>query len=316
MSELLQQIFLFLIGIFLLYYGAEYLVRGGANLARNLGIRPMVIGLTIVAFGTSMPEFLVGTIASIKGQSDIAIGNVVGSNVANIALILGLSALFSPLVINYKMIRKELIFLFISTLIFIFFIRNDVVFYEGLIFVLIIFSYTVYLIMHPGDVPVSEELPKKINSNLLNIVFIVLGVIGLTFGSDWLVSSAVYMAQLLKIPDIVIGMTIVAVGTSLPELAASVIAAIKKETDISIGNIMGSNIFNMFFVIGGIGLFKTVPVNPVIFRFEIPVMLGLVIFLFPVIFFRKGIGRFCGAFMIIIYIVFTIYLYTTRHLPA
>jgi len=316
MSELLQQIFLFVIGIALLYYGAEYLVRGGANLARNLGIRPMVIGLTVVAFGTSMPEFLVGTIASIKGQSDIAIGNVVGSNVANIALILGLSALFSPLMIHYKMIRKELIFLFISSLIFIFFIRDDVVFYEGLIFISIIISYTVYLIMHPGDVPVSEELPEKIKSTTLNIVFIILGVVGLTFGSDWLVSSAVYMANLMKIPDIVIGMTIVAVGTSLPELAASVIAAVKKETDISIGNIMGSNIFNMFFVIGGIALFKTVPVNPVIFKFEIPVMLGLVLFLFPVIFFRKGIGRICGIIMIIIYIVFTLYLYTARQLPV
>lgn len=315
MPELVQQLMLFAIGIVLLYYGADFLVRGGANIARILGVKPLVIGLTIVAFGTSMPEFLAGTVASIKGQSDIAIGNVVGSNIANIALILGLSALFSPLIIHYKMIRKELIFLLISSLVFIYFIRDGVNFGEGLLFVAILVGYTVYLAMHPGEVPIVEELPEKTNSTWMNIFFIVIGVTGLTFGSDWLVSSAVYIAQLIKIPDIVIGMTIVAVGTSLPELAASVTAAVKNETDISVGNIIGSNLFNMFFVIGGISLFKHVPVNPLIFTFEIPVMLGLVIILFPMIILQKGLNRYCGVILIVIYIVFNLYLYMTRQMP-
>jgi cation:H+ antiporter len=315
MPELFQQIFLFVIGIVLLYYGADFLVRGGANLARLLGVKPLVIGLTIVAFGTSMPEFLVGTVASIKGQSDIAIGNVVGSNIANIALILGISTFFSPLVIHYKMIRKELIFLLISSLIFVFFIRDGVVFWEGLLFVIILISYTIYLTLHPGEVPVSEELPEKTNSTLMNIFFIIIGITGLTFGSDWLVSSAVYIAHLIRIPDIVIGMTIVAVGTSLPELAASVMAAVKKETDISVGNIIGSNLFNMFFVIGGISLFKEVPVNPIIFSFEIPVMLGLILILFPMIIIWKGLNRYCGIILLLIYIGFNVFLYMTRQLP-
>ncbi len=315
MPELLQQLLLLIIGIGLLYYGADFLVRGGANLARILGVKPLVIGLTIVAFGTSMPEFLVGTVASIKGQSDIAIGNVVGSNVANIALILGLSSLFSPLVIHYKMIRKELIFLLISSLVFIFFIRDGVNFWEGVLFVSILAAYTIYLAMHPGEIPISEELPEKTTSTLLNIFFIVIGIVGLTFGSDWLVSSAVYIAQLIHIPDIVIGMTIVAVGTSLPELAASVMAAVKKETDISVGNIIGSNLFNMFFVIGGIGLFKHVPVNPVIFTFEIPVMLGLVLILFPMIIIRKGLNRYCGIILLTIYVGFNLFLFMTRQIP-
>jgi len=314
MPELVHQLILFVIGIVLLYYGADFLVRGGANIARIYGVKPMIIGLTIVAFGTSMPEFLVGTVASIKGQSDIAIGNVVGSNIANIALILGLSALFSPLVIHYKMIRKELIFLLISSLVFIYFIRDGVNFREGVLFIAILVGYTTYLVLHPEEVPVVEKLPEKTNSILINLFFIIIGITGLTFGSDWLVSSAVYIAQLIKIPDIVIGMTIVAVGTSLPELAASVMAAVKKETDISVGNIIGSNLFNMFFVIGGIGLFKYVPVNPVIFTFEIPVMLGLVIILFPMIILRKGLNRYCGIILLLIYFTFNFYLYMTRHL--
>ncbi len=316
MPELAQQLILFVIGIVLLYYGADFLVRGGANIARIFGVKPLVIGLTVVAFGTSMPEFLVGTVASIKGQSDIAIGNVVGSNIANIALILGLSALFSPLIIHYKMVRKELIFLLISSLVFIYFIRDGVIIWEGLLFVTILAGYTIYLAMHPGEVPVTEELPEKTNSKILNIFFIVIGITGLTFGSDWLVSSAVYIAQLINIPDIVIGMTIVAVGTSLPELAASVMAAVKNETDISVGNIIGSNLFNMFFVIGGIGIFKYIPVNPIIFTFEVPVMLGLVIILFPMIILRKGLNRYCGIILLLIYIGFNLYLYTTRQLPV
>ncbi|MDD3807651.1 MAG: sodium:calcium antiporter, partial [Candidatus Marinimicrobia bacterium] len=176
--------------------------------------------------------------------------------------------------------------------------------------------YLVYLAMHPHEIPFTEKLPEKSNSKLLNSFFILIGIGGLTVGSNWLVNSAVYLAHIIKIPDIVIGMTIVAVGTSLPELAASVMAAIKKEADISVGNIIGSNLFNMLFIIGGIGLFKNIPVNPIIFTFEIPMMLGLTLLLFPMIFFQKGLNQFSGIFFLLIYVFFNVYLYMTRHLPV
>lgn len=312
--EILTNAILFVIGITLLYYGADYLVRGGANIARILGIQPIVIGLTIVAFGTSMPELLVGIQAALKQQDAIAIGNVVGSNIANIGLILGLSALVTPIVIHYQKIRKELIFLTITSIFFSMMVYGTVYRYKGIIFLIIIVSYTWFLVTHPGEHPVTDELPEKEGSLWKNIFYILLSLIGLKYGSDWLIESAVFIARKLDIPEMVIGMTIVAVGTSLPELAASVVAAAKKEADISIGNIIGSNIFNMFFVIGGVSLIRPLPVNPKIFFLEIPVMLAYTAILFPILFLGKGISRRIGGFFVIGYIIFTIVLFAFRQI--
>ncbi len=309
MTELLQQLLIFIIGIFALYYGAEYLVRGGANIARILKMNPMVIGLTIVAFGTSMPEFLVGISASMKGQNDIAIGNVVGSNIANIALILGLSALVSPLIIHYRNVKKELIFLLLTSLLFVIFLIGGVSFAEGLILLAIIFAYTIFLIRHPGAHPLPEDLPDVDTSVLKNIFFIVIGLAGLILGSDFLVESAVYIARAMGVPEMVIGMSIVAVGTSLPELAASVVASLRKQMDLSIGNVIGSNIFNMLFVIGGISLVRPLPVDTKIFHLEIPVMLAYVLVLFPLILLSGGIRRRHGILLLGSYILFNLYLY-------
>ncbi|MCK5520137.1 MAG: calcium/sodium antiporter [Candidatus Marinimicrobia bacterium] len=312
MNDLVLNIILFSIGIFTLYYGADFLVRGGANIARLLKIKPMVIGLTIVAFGTSMPEFLVGISAVLKNEDAIAVGNIVGSNIANIALILGFSAIVSPILIRYKHIKNELLFLLISTIIFIIFMINGVALYEGIIFLIIIFSYTVFLLRNPGTHPVSEDMPEKDDSLLKNIFFVLLGFLGLVLGSNFLVDSAVFIARIFGVSEIVIGMSIVAVGTSLPELAASAVASLKKQTDISIGNIIGSNIFNMFFVAGGISLIKPIPVDNKIFFFEIPVMFLYVLLLFPIILISGGIKRWQGILLLISYFIFNIYLYYAR----
>ena len=306
---ILFKLTVFVGGILLLYYGANYLVKGAANIARILGIKPIVVGLTVVAFGTSMPEFLVGLQAAIRGENDIAIGNIVGSNIANIALILGISAVISPLVINFKSIKKELTILLFGSVIFsvaIFYGTNLII---GLVFISIMIAFIIYLIFHPGEAPIQEELPKSDNSIPKNIVFIIIGSIGLIFGSKFLIDSAIFFARIFKVPEIVIGMTIVAVGTSLPELAASVIASIKKQSDISIGNIIGSNIFNMFFVVGGVSLIKNIEVNKSIYSFEIPVMILLTVLLFPIIAKDKGLKRTSGIMLLIIYIGFNFYLF-------
>lgn len=307
--EILFKFVFFIVGILLLYYGADYLVKGAANIARILGIKPIVVGLTVVAFGTSMPEFLVGLQAAIIGENDIAVGNIIGSNVANIALILGVSAVISPLVINFKSIKKELIFLLIGSLIFCGVIYNGTNLIIGLIFILIMVAFIVYLILHPGEAPIKEELPESDNSIPKNILFAILGGVGLVFGSRILIDSAVFFARIFEVPEIVIGMTIVAIGTSLPELAASVVASVKKESDISIGNIIGSNIFNMFFVIGGVSLIKNINVNKLIYSFEVPIMLLLTALLFPMIAKSNGLKRINGIIFLIIYVGFGFYLF-------
>jgi len=307
-------ILLFLFGITVLYYGAEYLVRGGANLARIFGIQPIVIGLTVVAFGTSMPEFLVGLQAALKNQHAITIGNVVGSNIANIGLILGLSAVVSPIIISFRQLRGELFFLTIASLFFVTLISGHIQRWEGLIFLGILFGYTYYLIKHPSEHPVSQELPAKESSIWKNVSYLLFGFVGLNFGSDWLVDSAVFFARLLNISEIIIGMTIVAIGTSLPELAASVVAAARKESDISIGNIIGSNIFNMFFVIGGTSLIRPIPVDRQIYHLELPVMLAFTIILIPIIYFNKGISRRWGGILLLGYLLFNFFLIGFRQI--
>ncbi|MEA3500776.1 MAG: calcium/sodium antiporter [Candidatus Marinimicrobia bacterium] len=307
--EILFKFVLFIAGILLLYYGADYLVKGAANIARILGIKPIVVGLTVVAFGTSMPEFLVGLQAAIRGENDIAVGNIVGSNIANIALILGISAVISPLVINFKSIKKELIFLLISSLVFCGVIYNGTNLIIGIIFILIMVVFIVYLILHPGVAPIKEELPESDNSIPKNIIFVIVGGVGLVFGSRFLIDSAVFFARIFEVPEIVIGMTIVAIGTSLPELAASVVASVKKQSDISIGNIIGSNVFNMFFVIGGVSLIKDINVNKLIYSFEIPIMLLLIALLFPMIAKDNGLKRTSGVIFLIIYASFNFYLF-------
>ncbi len=305
-------IFVLFAGVLLLYFGATFLVKGSANIARILGVKPLIVGLTIVAFGTSMPEFMVSMFGVLKGVSDISVGNIIGSNVANIGLILGVSGLIAPIAIKYGHIRQQLLFLLVGSFVFCLMAYNGIAQWEGWLFILIIVIYVVYLIRSSKDDDIPEEMPKTDNSIVRNILYTLGGIVGLILASRAIIEGATVIAEHFGVPEMVIGMTIVALGTSLPELAASVMAVVKQESDISIGNVIGSNLFNMFFVGGGAATVRGLDIDVSIFRFEVPFMIFFSLALFPIIFISKGIKRRHAALFLLIYILFIILSYTLR----
>jgi len=306
----------------LLFFGAEWLVRGGSQLAKQMGVKPLIIGLSIVAFGTSMPEFVVSLIANVfEDSSTIAIGNIIGSNVTNIGLILGVSGLIFPITIHFKQTYKGLVFLLlISILLYGLSLDGSVSRIDGLIMVLILIGYILYLYRHPGDVPL-EEQEGEFGSKANNLLLVLAGSIALSVGAWLFVKSAVWIAEEFDIPKMVIGLTIVAIGTSLPELATSLVAAFRKQGEISVGNIIGSNVFNILFIMGGVGFIKPLDV------LESRVVAGEVVKVFPhaqyiimMLFgliliplgLRHKIGRLTGSILVAGYLAFYIYLFFGR----
>ena len=260
-----------LVGFILLYYGAEWLVKGSANLARGLGVTPIVIGLTVVAFGTSAPELVVSLISSIEGKSMIAVGNVVGSNICNIALVLGLAAVFQPLTSDKSVIKRDIpIMLGISFLLLIFSLNSVLSRIEGAILFLGVILYTFFNYYLAKKIDNTSTAPKTlslvseveeiehITSRQKQILLIIVGIIGVVGGAQLVVESAIKIMTILGVSEKFIGLTIVAFGTSLPELATSVIAALRKEMDISIGNLVGSNVFNIMSVLGAASLVRPI----------------------------------------------------------
>ncbi len=313
---------LFLPGFYLLIKGADLLIDGSVSLARRFQIPDIVVGLTIVSIGTSLPELAVNINASIKGQSDIAISNVLGSNIANILLILGVSAIIRELVVKENTVWKEIPFSFLGSIV-ILFLANDEFFNkdtknvlennEGftILFFFIIFIYYVYSIAKNEPV-FEDEIPKKQLTVLTALGYILLGLIFLPLGSDWVVDGAVQIARLFRISEAFIGLTIVAIGTSLPELAASSVSAYKGNSDIAIGNVVGSNIFNIFWVLG-----LSASIRPLNFSVEnnldvfITVFASFLLFLFLFIGKRHILERTQGIlflFFYIIYIAFRAYI--------
>ena len=266
-------ILLCIIGFVLLYYGAEWLVKGSSSLARALGITPVVIGLTVVAFGTSAPELVVSLVASVKGKSMIAVGNVVGSNICNIALVLGLAALFQPITSHRSVIRRDIpIMLGISVYLLLLSLNSMLGRIEGATLFIGIILYTFFnysISMKEFREGQSEEI-REIQSELeeigyipsrkKQIVFVLTGIIGVVAGAEIVVEAAVRIMTIIGVDEKFIGLTIVAFGTSLPELATSVVAAIRKEMDISIGNLVGSNVFNIMSVLGAASLVRPIPI--------------------------------------------------------
>ena len=255
-------------GFILLFLGGDWLVDGGVALAHRFRISPLVIGMTIVAFGTSAPELLVSLVSAIKGSSGIAIGNVVGSNIANIGLILGLTALIYPIdTDNRKVTVNGLIMILASVVLLVFSISSGITRTEGFVLFACLILFTVISIKngrtkHQDDDSQNETNGKKPMKLIAALLLVAISCVMLSFGADLLVDGASSMAKALGVSDKVIGLTIVALGTSLPELAASVAAAIKKEMDISIGNIIGSNIFNILCVLG-----VSASIRPILFDF-------------------------------------------------
>lgn len=303
----------------LLFFGAEWLVKGGGHLAQQFGIKPMIIGLTVVAFGTSMPEFVVSLIANVwQDSSTIAIGNIIGSNVTNIGLILGISGLIFPITLHFKRIYKGLIFLFaISLLLYGVSLDGLISRVDGLILVAILIGYIAYLYRNPDDGP-EEALDTELGPLVKNVLLVLAGSLALSFGAWLFVKSAVWIADEFEIPKMVIGLTIVAVGTSLPELATSLVAALRKHSEISVGNIIGSNIFNILFIMGGVGLIKPLAVvetrvidGQTIQMFPhgqyiIMMLFGLVLIPLGL---RHKIGRLTGSILVTGYVGFYIFLF-------
>ncbi len=247
-----------ILGLILLTYGADQFVSGAASIAYNFGISPMIIGLTIVGFATSAPEILVGAIAALDGKTELAIGNALGSNIANIGLVLGLTALLMPITVQSRTLRHEYIIMMSAGLIaFMLLFNLELSRLDGIILMLAM-ALVAYIIVQIGRHaskadPLSNEFDRELSETVNNkkaVFLFCLGLVLLLSGAELLIKNAVFIAKSFGISDLVIGLTIVAIGTSLPELATSIMSVIKKETDIAIGNIVGSNIFNMLMVLG------------------------------------------------------------------
>ncbi len=257
-----------LLGFVLLYFGAEWLVKGSSSLARSLGVSPIVIGLTVVAFGTSAPELVVSLISSIQGKSMIAVGNVVGSNICNIALVLGLAALFQPIKSDSSVVRRDIpIMLGISLYLFVLTANSNLGRIEGTTLFpgFIVYTFMNYYLAKKEAIDTSDIVSELegigyIASRPKQILMILVGIAGVVGGAQIVVDNAVIIMQILGVSEKFIGLTIVAFGTSLPELATSVVAAIRGEMDISIGNLVGSNVFNIMSVLGAASLVRPIPI--------------------------------------------------------
>jgi cation:H+ antiporter len=278
-------IFLLFLGIALLYLGSEWMVKGSASLAMSFSIRPVIVGLTVVAFATSAPELVVSLLAAVSGASGVSLGNILGSNVANLGLVLGTSALVRPLTVDRTLVRREVPFMIgVSVIFWILSWDGRIGRVDGGILLAGLAFFLVVGIMTAGSADGTVAVQKK--GRIWNLVLVLVGMAGLIVGAELLVKSAIYIATWLGLSELFIGLTIVAVGTSLPELATSVVAGARAQYDISIGNVVGSNIFNICMVMGMVGLFNPINVETGILKFEFPFMLVLSIIL--LVFCRTG----------------------------
>ncbi len=325
-------IFLFVAGLVLLIAGAEALVRGSSRLAAVFGVSPLIIGLTVVAFGTSSPELAVSIKAVLSGQADIAVGNVVGSNIFNILFILGLSAMIVPLMVSQQLIRQDVpLMMLLSVIVLLFTLDLHLSRTEGFTLIIGLAAYMFFLIRQSrreSDEVKSEyakefggDSPKK-SAWTINLLLVLGGLGLLVIGSRWLVDGAVTFAQYLGVSEIVIGLTIIAAGTSLPEVVTSLIAALRGERDIAVGNVVGSNIFNLMGVLGVASAIAPggIEVSASVTRFDIPVMIAVSFACLPIFLTGGVISRREGTLLLGYYVAYTLYLIlnAARHdaLPA
>jgi len=307
-------ILLLLGGFGALYFGADWMVRGAARLEGSLGLSPLVIGLTVVSLGTSAPEFIVAVLATLRGNADIAVGNVLGSNLANIGLILGATALVQPLLVAERIVRREIPIMILLTLIlFPLIIDVEVGRLDGGVLTILLGLYLTYVFYRGRKAPpplisgysqLAEEVrTRKRKAVLIDLGLLMAGTLGLLLGGGAIVESSIYLSRSLGISELNIGLTVVAIGTSLPELATSVMAAARKQTDIAVGNVIGSNIFNIAGVLGVTGIIRPIAVDPGVPWVELPavVMLSLLVLLVSLSPLTKGefrIRRWEGALLL------------------
>lgn len=323
---MLVQILILLISLVILVWSADKFVFGASSLARNLGISPMIIGLTIVAMGSSAPEMMIAGTASFEGDVNLAIGNAIGSNITNIALVLGITALFHPLSVSSSTVKREIpLILAITALAYWMLADHHFSFTEGLILFIGFFAYIATLLIvtlkkaknqqmddamiieAEHDVPEATQTPQA-------IVWLVVGLILLPLSAKYLVSSASFIASAFGISDLVIGLTVVAVGTSLPELAASIMSIIKKEDDLALGNIIGSNIFNILAVLSLAGLIAPGNIDQDAALRDAPYMLGVTFLLFLLCFGRRlgnfRITRLKGGLLLLVFVGYQLLLFS------
>ena len=310
-----MSIFILLAGLAVLIIGGEFLVRGAVGFSRAMKISPLVIGMTVVAFGTSAPELLVSLQSAVGGNPGIAIGNIVGSNIANIALVLGVTVIVFPIIADKQTMRVDFPMMMLSTLLLFYFASDGLLsLIEGIILFSIILVFTTFIItksrkkIKKKQAEDSNRLKKEPFSK--SIIFLLLGFVGLYFGSGWFIDGAVSISNyfLSENPDkdTIIGATVVAFGTSVPELVTSCVAAYRKETDISFGNLIGSNIFNILLVLGITSMVHPIEVTQEIIEFDMLYMIGIAILLMFILAIGKKIGRIKGVILMLSYIVYII----------
>ncbi|MCU0495261.1 MAG: calcium/sodium antiporter [Chloroflexaceae bacterium] len=312
-----------LLGLVLLTVGGELLVRGASAIAAAVGISPLVIGLTVVAFGTSAPELAVSIQAGLGGSPDIAVGNVVGSNIFNVLFILGACALVAPLLVSVQLVRKEVPFMIGVSLLFVLLaLDGGIQLWDGLLLFGLLIGYTSWSIIssrketaaaqaeYAKEFGQEAEAKKGGPNMILSIMFVVGGLALLVFGGGMLVDGAIAIASAFGVSQAIIGLTIVAAGTSLPEVATSIIATIKGERDIAIGNVVGSNIFNILSILGLASIVTPggLTVAPNILAFDIPIMIAVAISCLPIFFSGFSIERWEGALFLASYIAYTVFL--------
>jgi cation:H+ antiporter len=307
-----------ILGLIALVVGGEILVRGATSIALKFKITPFVVGMTVVAFGTSAPELLVSLSAALDGSPDISIGNVVGSNIANIALVLGATALVYPIRVSKTSLSVDWPMLMLASLLFYFFILNlKLEWYEGIIFVSILATFTIWMIRksRKAGLKKTDEASNDFNKEAIkemniwmSFLLIAGGCLALVIGADWLVYGAKTIARSYDVSESVISLSMIAIGTSLPELATSIMAAFKKQTDIAIGNILGSNLFNILSILGITAIVKEINVNELILQSDIFWMLGLSAILLPMMLLRRDIDRVEGSLLLIAYAAYMYFL--------
>ncbi len=310
-----QEILILAGGLVVLILGGEFLIRGAQQIAVRAHISPLVIGLTVVAFGTSAPELFISLRSALQGSSDFTMGNVIGSNICNLAMILGITAIISPFRVHSSSIKRDWPVVMGASLLLYFIMKLGYINYQtGLLLLAILVVYLVSVIYTSRKQIKEERKNLELSETPIikptfwkDIAFIMVGGAGLFFGSEWFVGGAKDLAVGLGVSERIIGVTVLALGTSLPELVTASIAAYKKETDLAVGNLIGSNIFNILFILGATGVITDINISAIIMKVDMTWMLGVTLIIFPMMVFRQRMGRISGVILLLIYVT---YLYT------
>ena len=306
--------FLIIAGFALLLFGGESVVRGSVALAQRLGISPLIVGLTIVGFGTSLPEMVVSVNAALVGSPGLAVGNVVGSNIANILLILGVAAIIAPIAVSPGAVKRDLLGMSAVTLVYVGLgMSGQIVFWQGALMLIALMSYIGFTVWHDNkDNDEVSELHREEAAEMDTIPLrtvsiagiIIVGLFAVVVGAEWLVTGATTLAMEFGVPEEVIGLTVVAIGTSLPELATSIVAAYRGHSDVCVGNVLGSNLFNLFGITGVTAMFTPLPFSDKIVSFDLWILLATTALIIPFMLSGRRISRLEGSILLVLYVGF------------